>query len=266
MKTVILAGGFGTRISEESHTIPKPMIQIGGRPILWHIMKIYSYYGFNDFVILLGYKSFKIVEYFANYLLHNSDVTLDFKNVAHTTQVDVTFHKKPCEPWTISLVHTGLNTQTGSRLLKAREYIGDERFMLTYGDGVGNVDIGKLIAFHEEHRKSATVTAVQPLGRFGALSLDENGKVTSFQEKPAGDRGLISAGFFVLEPSVFDYIDSSTDQCTFEAAPLENLASDGELIAFRHAGYWHPLDTMRDKQRLEQDWTHPDCPWRLWSD
>ena len=265
MKTVILAGGFGTRISEESHTIPKPMIQIGGRPILWHIMKIYSHYGFNDFIILLGYKSYKIVEYFTNYMLHNSDVTLDFRNAADTPEVSIAFHKKVCEPWTISLIHTGLNTQTGSRLLKAREYIGNERFMLTYGDGVGDVNISELVAFHQAHQRSATVTAVQPLGRFGALTLGDRGTVKSFQEKPAGDRGLISAGFFVLEPNVFDYIDPLTDQCTFEANPLENLALGGQLMAFRHTGYWHPLDTMRDKQRLEQDWSHPDCPWRLWS-
>jgi len=255
MKAVILAGGLGTRISEESHLRPKPMIEIGGKPILWHIMKIYSHYGIHDFVICLGYKGYFIKEYFANYFLHMSDVTFD---MSHN---NMEVHQKNVEPWRVTLVDTGETTLTGGRLKRVRDYIGDETFCFTYGDGLADLDIGELVAFHEQHCKSATVTAIQPPGRYGALNMDGN-RVTSFQEKPAGDGAWINGGFFVLEPSAIDYIEG--DDTSWEAKPLMRLASDGELGAFRHRGFWQAMDTLRDKNQLEALWQGGDTPWKVW--
>lgn len=257
MKVVILAGGFGTRISEESHLKPKPMIEIGGRPILWHIMKTYSYYGFNDFVVCLGYKGYCIKEYFAHYFLHESDVTFDFRM---SNQQFV--HNHHAEPWKVTLVDTGLNTLTGGRVKRVQQYIGNEPFMLTYGDGVGNIDIARLVEFHKSHGKLATVTSVQPSGRFGALELTEDNVVQGFQEKPQGDGGWINGGFFVLQPEIFDYIES--DSTIFERAPMENLAKDNQLVAHKHSGFWQPMDTMRDKDNLEDLWQKNKAPWKLW--
>lgn len=258
MKVVILAGGFGTRISEESHLKPKPMIEIGGKPILWHIMKIYSYYGFNDFVICLGYKGYAIKEYFAHYFLHESDVTFDFRD--NNKQI---IHHAHAEPWKVTLVNTGLETMTGGRLRQVREYIEDAPFHFTYGDGVSDVNIKGLVEFHKAHSKLATVTTVQPGGRFGALDLGENGEVFGFQEKPKGDGGWINAGFFVLQPEVIDYIDG--DNTTFEQEPLINLAQEGHLQAFKHTGFWQPMDTLRDRKYLEELWRGQKAPWNLWS-
>lgn len=257
MKVVILAGGFGTRISEESHLKPKPMIEIGGKPILWHIMKIYSYYGFNDFVICLGYKSYVIKEYFAHYFLHESDVTFDFRD--NNRQI---IHHAHAEPWKVTLVDTGLETMTGGRLKRVKEYLGNEPFLFTYGDGVSNVNIKELVEFHKAHGKNATVTTVQPSGRFGALDLGTNGEVFGFQEKPKGDGGWINAGFFVLNPEVIDYITG--DETTFEQEPLMNLAKDYELQAFKHEGFWQPMDTLRDNQLLQSLWASNKAPWKIW--
>jgi len=257
MKVVILAGGFGTRISEESHLKPKPMIEIGGRPILWHIMKTYSHYGFNDFVVCLGYKGYCIKEYFAHYFLHEADVTFDFRM---SNQQFI--HNHHAEPWKVTLVNTGLNTLTGGRVKRVQQYIGNEPFMLTYGDGVGNVDIGKLVESHKYHGKLATVTSVQPLGRFGALDLTEDNIVQGFQEKPQGDGGWINGGFFVLEPEVFDYIEG--DSSIFERGPMEKLAKDNQLVAYKHSGFWQPMDTMRDKDYLEDLWQKNKAPWKMW--
>ncbi|TKC16985.1 glucose-1-phosphate cytidylyltransferase [Robertmurraya kyonggiensis] len=257
MKVVLLAGGFGTRISEESHLKPKPMIEIGGKPILWHIMKIYSEYGFNDFVICLGYKSFYIKEYFAHYFLHESDVTFDFRN--GNKQI---IHNVNAEPWKVTLVDTGLETMTGGRLKRVKQYLDNETFMLTYGDGVSDVNIKELVEFHKTHGKLATVTTTQPSGRFGALALGDNNEVTAFQEKPQGDGGWVNAGYFVMEPEVIDYIDG--DDTILEKAPLENLALDGQLSAFKHTGYWQPMDTLRDKNHLESLWVKNEAPWKLW--
>ena len=257
MKVVILAGGFGTRISEESHLKPKPMIEVGERPILWHIMKIYSHYGFNDFVICLGYKGYSIKEYFAHYFLHESDVTFDFRNENQRI-----VHQHSAEPWSVTLVNTGMETMTGGRVKRVRSYLGNEPFMLTYGDGVGNVNIRALVDFHRTHGKLATVTSTQPSGRFGAMDVDENSMVKGFQEKPQGDGSWINAGFFVMQPEVIDYID---DDGTFlEREPLENLARDGELAAFKHAGFWQPMDTLRDKNLLEDLWKSGAAPWKVW--
>lgn len=256
MKVVILAGGFGTRISEESHLKPKPMVEIGERPILWHIMKIYSSYGFNDFIVCLGYKGYCIKEYFCHYFLHESDVTFDFRM---SNQQFI--HNHNAEPWKVTLVNTGLNTMTGGRVKRIQQYVGNEPFMLTYGDGVSNVDVGKLVDFHKSHGKLATVTSVQPLGRFGALNL--NGDVVQgFQEKPQGDGGWINGGFFVLQPEVFDYIEQ--DSTIFEREPMENLAKHNELVAYKHTGFWQPMDTMRDKEQLEKLWQSNKAPWKLW--
>jgi glucose-1-phosphate cytidylyltransferase len=257
MRVGILAGGLGTRISEESHLKPKPMIEIGGRPILWHIMKIYAQHGFNDFVVCLGYKGYVIKEYFANYFLHESNVTFDFTagNARYT-------HENTAEPWKVTLVDTGDGTMTGGRIKRIRPYIGDEPFMLTYGDGVGDVNISELVAFHKAHGKLATVTSTQPSGRFGALKFGDNDLVTSFQEKPEGDGGWINAGFFVMEPSVFDYIEG--DATVLEQEPLENLARDGQLVSYRHSGYWQPMDTLRDKTHLEELITTNKAPWITW--
>ncbi len=259
MKVVILAGGYGTRISEESHLKPKPMIEIGGRPILWHIMKIYSHYGFNDFIVCLGYKGYCIKEYFANYFLHESDVTFDFKN-----QDSRIVHHHYAEPWTVTLINTGVDTMTGGRVKRVRKYIGDEPFMLTYGDGVSEIDISRLVEHHKSHGRLATVTSTQPVGRFGALDLNGDSLVKGFQEKPKGDGAWINAGFFVLQPEIFDYIDG--DSTVFEKEPLERLAKDGQLMAFKNAGFWHPMDTMRDKNLLEDLWKEGRAPWKVWND
>lgn len=257
MKVVILAGGFGTRISEESHLKPKPMIEIGGRPILWHIMKNYSHYGFNDFIICLGYKAYCIKEYFAHYFLHEADITFDFRM---SNQQFV--HNHHAEAWKVTLVNTGLNTMTGGRVKRIQEYIGKESFMLTYGDGVSNVDIRKLVDCHTSHGKLATVTSVQPAGRFGALNLSDQNVVQGFQEKPQGDGGWVNGGFFVLQPEVFDYIED--DNTIFERAPMEKLAQNNELVAYKHGGFWQPMDTMRDKDYLENLWQKNKAPWKVW--
>lgn len=256
MKVVILAGGFGTRISEESHLKPKPMIEIGGKPILWHIMKTYSHFGFNDFVICLGYKSFYVKEYFAHYFLHESDVTFDFRN--GNKQI---IHHVTAEPWKVTLVDTGLETMTGGRLKRVKDYLDNETFMLTYGDGVSDVNIKDLIDYHKSHGKLATVTTIQPSGRFGALELGGDNEVFGFKEKPKGDGGWINAGFFVMEPEVLDYIDG--DETILEKAPLEKLACDGQLKAFKHTGFWQPMDTLRDKNYLEELWKKDEAPWKI---
>ncbi|MGG3573008.1 glucose-1-phosphate cytidylyltransferase [Bacillus gobiensis] len=256
MKVVILAGGFGTRISEESHLKPKPLIEIGEKPILWHIMKIYSHYGFNDFVICLGYKGNKIKEYFANYSLSQSHVTFDFHN---DNKVDINQHS--VEPWRVTLVDTGLNSLTGGRVKRVKDYLDGEPFLLTYGDGVADINIKELVEFHKSHGKLATVTAVQPAGRFGALDIsDENGSVTGFQEKPQGDGNWINGGFFVMQPEVLEYIKD--DRTVLENEPLVNLARDGQLKAFKHTGFWQPMDTLRDKNYLEKIWKSGEAPWR----
>lgn len=257
MKVVILAGGFGTRISEESHLKPKPMIEIGERPILWHIMKIYSHYGFNDFIICLGYKGYCIKEYFAHYFLHESDITFDFKNGSERL-----VHNHSAEPWTVTLVNTGLETMTGGRVKRIQPYVGNEPFMLTYGDGVSDVNIRELVAYHKTHGKLATVTSTQPGGRFGALDLCENNGVQGFQEKPKGDGAWINAGFFVLEPGIFDYING--DDTILEREPLEDVAKNGELVAYKHHGFWQPMDSLRDKNQLEELWKAGRAPWKLW--
>jgi glucose-1-phosphate cytidylyltransferase len=257
MKAVILAGGLGTRISEETHTRPKPMIEIGGRPILWHIMKLYSAHGVNDFVICCGYKGYIIKEYFANYFLHMSDITF------HMSENRMEVHQHKAEPWRVTLVDTGESTLTGGRLKRVGDHIkGDEAFCFTYGDGVSDVNIGATIDFHRQHCKLATVTAVQPPGRYGALQLAAN-TVTGFREKPPGDGGLINGGYFVLSPKVLDFIHG--DQTSWEAEPLTKLASLGELMAFEHLGFWQPMDTLRDKNHLEELWLAGQAPWRVWS-
>ena len=255
MKAVILAGGLGTRISEESHLKPKPMIEIGGKPILWHIMKIYSCHGINDFVICLGYKGYVIKEYFANYFLHMSDVTFDMRDNA------MEVHQKHVEPWRVTLIDTGETTLTGGRLKRVQEYIGEETFCFTYGDGISDVDIGALISFHKKHGKKATVTAIQPPGRYGALNLTDS-VVSSFQEKPAGDGAWINGGFFVLEPAVLELIDG--DQTSFESTPLLELAAEGDLHAYQHKGFWQAMDTLRDKNQLEELWGTGRSPWKVW--
>jgi glucose-1-phosphate cytidylyltransferase len=257
MKAVILAGGLGTRISEESHLKPKPMIEIGGKPILWHIMKQYSAHGIHDFVICLGYKGYAIKDFFANYFLHTSDVTFDMRS----NEMEV--HQNYSEPWRVTLVDTGEDTMTGGRLKSAGRYLdADESFCFTYGDGVSDLDISALVAFHQAHGKYATVTAVQPPGRYGALERVGD-QVTGFIEKPRGDGGWINGGFFVLSPKVLPYI-ASVDT-SWEAEPLARLAADGQLQAFQHQGFWHPMDTLRDKNYLEQLWTSGEAPWKQWT-
>ncbi|MDI3500522.1 MAG: glucose-phosphate cytidylyltransferase [Thermoanaerobacter sp.] len=256
MKVLILAGGFGTRLSEETEIRPKPMVEIGGKPILWHIMKIYSHYGFNDFVILLGYKGYYIKEYFANYYLHQSDVTIDIA----TGRIEVLNNLS--EPWKVTLLDTGINTMTGGRIKRAKTIVGNETFMLTYGDGVGDVNILELLKFHKSHGKAITVTAAQPEGRFGALDIGENNIVKTFKEKPKGDGAWVNAGFFVCEPKVFDYIEG--DNTVFEKEPLQKLAEDGELYAFKHRGFWKPMDTLRDKLELQKLWDSGKAPWKIW--
>lgn len=255
MKTVILAGGLGTRISEESHLRPKPMIEIGGKPILWHIMKMYSAFGLNDFIICCGYRGYVIKEYFANYFLHNSDITFDLRNNEQT------IHESFGDPWKVTVVNTGDETQTGGRLKRVQKFLGNETFCLTYGDGVGDVNIGSLLDFHKNHGKLATVTAVQPPGRFGQLQMDGN-QVSEFVEKPVGDGGYINGGFFVLSPKVIDYI--TDDKTIWERDPLMRLATDGQLQAFTHDGFWQPMDTLRDKNQLENLWASGKAPWKMW--
>ena len=255
MKAVILAGGLGTRISEETHLKPKPMIEIGGKPILWHIMKSYSAYGINEFVICCGYKGYMIKEYFANYFLHTSDVTFDMQN----NKMEV--HRKFAEPWKVTLVDTGLETMTGGRLKKVKNFVEDETFCFTYGDGVSDVNISKLIEFHKNNKTISTVTAVQPPGRFGTLDINGN-KIISFKEKPAGDGNWINGGYFVLEPSVFNYIKD--DSTIWEREPLERLAQENQLSAFKHEGFWQPLDTLRDKNYLEELWNSDNAYWKNW--
>lgn len=256
MKVVILAGGLGTRISEETHLKPKPMIEIGGKPILWHIMKIYSTHGINDFIICCGYKGYIIKEYFANYFLHMSDVTFDMAN----NQMEI--HQRYAEPWKVTLVDTGENTLTGGRLRRVANYLREEdAFCFTYGDGVADIDISRQIAFHREHGKWATVTAVQPPGRYGALNIS-NHQVNSFTEKPRGDGGLINGGFFILTPPCLDLIKS--DQTSWEGEPLTQLANMGQLMAFEHNGFWQPMDTLREKNMLEELWASGKAPWKVW--
>ena len=256
MKAVILAGGLGTRISEETSVKPKPMVEIGGRPILWHILKIFSAHGINDFVICCGYKGYVIKEYFANYFLHMSDVT--FNMGENSMEV----HYKKVEPWQVTLVDTGETTMTGGRLKRVRDYIEDEDFCFTYGDGVADVDITALIAHHRSHGRLSTVTAVQPPGRYGSLQFGEESLVSGFKEKPQGDGGWINGGFFVLQPDVIDYIHG--DETIWEQEPLKTLASDGQLSAYRHTGFWQPMDTLRDRTHLEDLWTNAKAPWKVW--
>ncbi len=256
MKCVILAGGFGTRLSEETGLRPKPMVEIGGYPIIWHIIKIYSHYGFNEFVICLGYKGYVIKEYFANYFLHQSDVTFDFSD--NSTR----YHKSHAEPWKISLVDTGKDSMTGGRIKAVKDYLQNEPFMLTYGDGVGDVDISSLVEFHKANKRLLTVTAVQPSGRFGTLNMSSSNEVKSFLEKPKGDGSWINGGFFVCQPEVIDYIvDLKT---VWEREPMENLAKNNQMVAYKHTGFWKPMDTLRDKQELEKLWETDSAPWKVW--
>ena len=257
MKAVILAGGLGTRISEESHVRPKPMIEIGGRPMLWHIMKIYSHYGINDFIVCLGYRGYFIKEYFANYALHMSDVTF------HIDRNHLEVHQRRAEPWRVTLVDTGENTQTGGRLKRVREHIGSEDFCFTYGDGLSDIDINALVRFHKQHGKLATVTAVMPAARFGALEIEAGGEVASFLEKPRGDGGRVNGGFFVLSPKAIDYIED--DETAWEIAPLTRLCEERQLMAFEHDGFWHPMDTLRDKMQLEDLFHAGKAPWKVWA-
>lgn len=256
MKVVILAGGFGTRLSEEVDLRPKPMVEIGTKPILWHIMKIYSHYGFNEFVICLGYKGHHIKEYFSNLFLHHSDVTFDLVN----NKMEV--HNTSSENWKVTLVDTGKDTQTGGRIKRIAKYVNNETFMLTYGDGVSNVDVKELLATHRQHKKYATVTAVQPSGRFGALGIDGNNQVESFSEKPKGDGNWINGGFFVCEPEVFNYIEG--DSTIWEQAPLENLTKENQLAAYKHRGFWKPMDTLKDKRDLNEHWDKGQAEWKIW--
>jgi len=256
MKAVILAGGLGTRLSEETSTRPKPMVEIGGKPILWHVMKIYSHHGVNDFVICCGYKGYVIKEYFQNYFLHMSDVTFDMRE----NRMEV--HHERAEPWKVTLIDTGDNSMTGGRLRRVARYVQEEdAFFFTYGDGVGDIDISATLAFHKSHGRAATLTATYPPGRFGALEI-HNGQIKSFTEKPRGDGGLVNGGFFVLSPRVLEHIDG--DDSVWEQAPLSNLARDGELMAYEHSGFWQPMDTLRDKVLLESLWDSGKAPWKTW--
>ena len=256
MKVVILAGGLGTRLSEETDLKPKPMVEIGGKPILWHIMKIYSHYGFNDFIICLGYKGYLIKEYFSNYFLHQSDLTIDFENNS------IKHHNSKAEPWKVTLVDTGINTMTGGRLKKVSSYLDNETFMMTYGDGVADVNINEIISSHNKNNKLVTLTAVQPSGRFGAIDIDEKGLIKTFKEKPKGDGSWINGGFFVCEPKALDYIEN--DDTFWEADSLEKLALHKELSAFKHNGFWRPMDTLRDKRELDDLWNNNKAPWKIW--
>ncbi len=256
MKAVLLAGGLGTRISEETMVRPKPMVEIGGRPILWHIMKIYAHYGVNDFIICCGYKGYIIKEYFSNYFMHMSDVTFDMRSN------EIIYHEQRAEPWRVTLIDTGQSTMTGGRLKRVADALGDEPFCFTYGDGVADVDVARQIAFHQAHGRLATVTAVTPPGRYGALELGTAGNVSQFTEKPRGEGGRINGGFFVLSPKVIDYIDG--DATAWEEGPMARLAAEGELIAYEHDGFWQPMDTLREKNRLEDLWNAGQAAWRVW--
>jgi len=256
MKVVILAGGLGTRLMEETEDRPKPMVEIGGKPILWHIMKTYSSYGFNEFIICLGYKGYLIKEYFNNYFLHQSDVTLDLVN---NTKI---IHQTAAEPWKITLVDTGKETMTGGRIKAIKEYIQNETFLLTYGDGLGDINIKSLVDFHFSKNKLVTVTAVQPSGRFGALNIDDSEQVISFLEKPKGDGAWINGGFFVCEPGIFEFIEN--ESTVWEREPMENIAAQNQMRAFKHSGFWKPMDTLRDKKDLEQLWQKNNAPWKIW--
>lgn len=257
MKVVILAGGFGTRISEESHLIPKPMIEVGDRPILWHIMKYYSHFGYNEFVICCGYKQYVIKEFFADYYLHMSDVTFDF-----SADNQMTIHTNTSEPWKVTIVDTGLKTQTGGRIKRVHKYLDNQPFMLTYGDGVSNVDITKLVKYHKDHGKIATITAIQPGGRFGVLDITGNETIKRFTEKSKEEGGWINGGFMVMNPEIINYLDG--DECIFEREPLETIAALGELKAYRHEGFWQCMDTLRDKELLEKYWEEGRAPWKVW--
>jgi len=257
MKAVILAGGFGTRLSEETDIKPKPMLNIGEKPIIWHIMKTYSHYGINEFIILLGYKGYIIKEYFYNYFLHQSDITIE------TSSGDLQVHNNSSEPWKITLLDTGLNVMTGARIKKAKKHIKNETFLLTYGDGVGDVDIGKTLEFHKQHEKLITITSAQPEGRFGALNINENNQVLEFNEKPKGDSSWINAGYFVCESGVLDYIGDG-DDVVFEQEPLRGLAKDGQIFTYKHKGFWMPMDTLRDKIKLNEMYESNSAPWLIW--
>ena len=260
MKVVLLAGGFGTRISEESQFKPKPMIEIGGKPILWHIMKEYSYYGFNEFIICAGYKQHVIKEWFADYFLHNSDITFDFTDGTNKKII----HKQHCEPWKVTVVDTGLHTMTGGRVKRIQKYIGNETFMMTYGDGVCDVNIRELVSFHQSHGKIATLTAVLQSQDKGTLDIDENNSVKAFREKSAADGMLINAGYMVLEPEIFDYLED--DKTVFERTPLERVAAKGQLMSYKHKGYWQCMDTIREKEMLEKLLANGNAPWKVWAD
>lgn len=257
MKVVILAGGLGTRLSEETGLRPKPMVGIGGHPILWHIMKIYAHYGFKEFVVLCGYKSEVIKDYFVNYYMNNSDVTVDLA----TNHVEI--HQNISEPWKVTMFYTGKYTQTGGRIRKIKDFIGNEPFLLTYGDGVADVDISAVVASHQESKKLATLTSIQPNGRFGSLEIEDDGKVLSFQEKPKGEGGWINGGFFVLQPEIFNYIPDRED-AIWEQEPLKQLASEGQLNAYMHHGFWHCMDTLKDKDELNTMWAENKAPWKVW--
>ena len=257
MKVVILAGGFGTRISEESHLKPKPMVEIGDKPILWHIMKLYSHYGYNDFVICCGYKQHMIKEWFADYYLHSCDITFDF-----TQENKMIVHNNITEPWKVTLVDTGLHTMTGGRVNRVKEYLNDEPFFLTYGDGVSDVNIPELLEFHKKNGKIATLTSVQPMGRFGALDIMEDGQISNFKEKKKEDSGWINAGFMVMEPEIMNYI--SGDRTVFEKESLVEVARDGQLDAYRHNGFWQCMDTLSEKNKLEEMWKSGNAPWKVW--
>ena len=258
MKAVILAGGLGTRLSEATNLIPKPMVEIGGKPILWHIMKTYSHYGINEFIICCGYKGYVIKEYFANYFRHNSDLTINLEN--NSIEV-LDCH---AEPWKVTLIDTGLNTMTGGRVKRIQKYVGNEPFLLTYGDGVADLNIQETIDLHKASGKLLSVTAYKPSGKFGALDINHDGKVNSFMEKPAGDGNWINAGYFVCQPEVFDYIPEDDDSAIFERLPLENIAKKGEMNAFKHSGFWKPMDTMRDNFELNEMWDNGEAPWKVW--
>lgn len=259
MKALILAGGHGTRLSEETDIRPKPMVEIGGKPILWHIMKTYSYYGVNEFIILLGYKGYFIKEYFANYILHQSDVTIDMSNG------EIQMHNKSSESWKVTLLETGLSAMTGARIKKAKDYIGNETFMLTYGDGLADINIKETLKFHKKHGKFMTMTSAQPDGRFGALNVDKSNRVIDFKEKPQGEESWINAGYFICEPEVFNYIGDG-DDVVFEKEPLNNLVKDEQIFTYKHNSFWMPMDTLRDKKKLNEIYSSKKAPWVVWAD